>query len=435
MRSITTISARLTITAVILALPTLVACGNDPMTSPVAPPLTTNVAYCAALQPVWVAFQDGDGVWTRAQPVSDGNDVTFQQVFTANRGAIATARTVQPGQTVLSIQYGLTSELALFGDTNPAHCGQPVPKTLLGTVAGLGTSDFAAVNAGFGSRAIVAPQGTGNNNYSLSALIDGPQDVLATRTTQVVGGTNLLTGIILRRTPALVDNATIPVLDFNSVEAFAPAVANMTINGIGAEGAMSVTRLRTAHGENEISFLTNAPVTAATRSYNAIPETRLEPGDLQLALATSTPNSTNSGRSATVYFRAPVNLLLTLGAPVIAPVLSTVATTPSLRLRARLEQQSDYDRTTAVTYQQGPNTQVTVSETAAYAAPGVAGYELIVPDLSVVSGFDTRWSLRAGEPVSWTAVRTGGTLGLGFNAVPTSGATLRSSFTFGTFVP
>jgi hypothetical protein len=436
-RPLTTISARLTVTAATLALATLGACRGDRATSPGpigGPTTTVEVAYCTALQPTWVAFQDGNGAWTPAQPVIAGNKVTFQHEFSTDHGAIATVRTLQPDVTSLSVQYGLVAELTLFGDTNPSHCGADIPKTLLGTVAGLDTNDFAAVNAGFGSREIVGPlRGTGNNRFSLDALIPGPQDILATRTTLAVNGISTLTGIILRRTPDLPDGTTLPPLDFTSAEAFAPAIANVTINGLGAEGATVVTRLRTAHGENEISSLSNSE-TAATRTFHAIPEARLEPGDLQSAIATTNPSSHQAGRMAITYFHAPVDQTLTLGAPVVVPALSTVATTPSLRLRAKFDSQQDYDRTAAITYQQGQHS-VSVVMTAAYAALDPAGYDLIVPDLSTVAGFDARWPLRAGQSVFWMAIRGGGTLGLGFNTVPTNGTTVRSGFAFDNFVP
>src|SRR5439155_21073715 len=106
--------------------------------------------------------------------------------------------------------------------------------------------------------------------------------------------------------------------------------------------------------------------------------------------------------------------------------LSTVGTTPSLRLRARFDIQPDYDRITGITYQQATTAVVGVSMTAAYAALNAAGYDLIVPDLSGASGFDTRWALRAGDPVFWIAQRMGGTLGIGLSAMPRNGATVRT---------
>jgi hypothetical protein len=431
-----TTSARATVIA--LALCAVAACENtmSPAPDPIpGTPSTIDVAFCAGLVPNWVAFQDGDGAWTQGQPTVGGGKVTFQHTFTTDHAALATVRTFDGGLTLLSVQYGLPAELALFGDTNPSHCGPftESPNTLQGTVAGLGPNDFAAINAGFGFRAIAGPQFPRSDSFTLDGLLGGPQEILATRTTRLLDGTSTLSGIILRRTPVLPDGATLPVLDFSSAEAFPPTVANVTINGLGPEGARSVTQLLTAHAQSEVSFVSNSQ-TAATRTFDAIPDAHLEPGDLQFLFVSANPTATHVLRSAAVYFHSPVDQTVTLGAPVRMPDLSTVATTPSLRLRARFTMQSDYSRMTSINYQQGQNTLVAVSMTQAYAALG-AGYDLIVPELTAVSGFDAQWALHAGTPVSWIATRTGGTLGLGFDAVPTAGATVRTGSVFDTFTP
>ena len=434
MQSLKSIIARAPVVELILALSILGGCSSDKVTAPkpiVGPPATVNVPFCAGLEPSWVAFQDGDGAWTQAVPIIAGQRLAFSHTFTTDRGAIATVRLFRNGLTSLAIQYGLPSELAIVGDTVPAHCSAAAPRTLLGTVAGIDTNEVATINAGFGTRDLVAT-GEGDN-FALPSLIAGPQDILATRISRL-NGTNVLTRVILRHTPELPDSATLPVIDFNSAEAFAPVVANVTISGLGAEGATSRTRLRTALSESQVSFLTNSE-TWASRSFDAIPESRLQQNDLQVLSVTANPTQGNVIRSAEVYFRSPVDQTLTLGAPVKMPALSAIGTTPSLRLRARFDIQPEYDRLTNITYQQGQNTVVTVSMTAAYAALGHLGYDLLLPDLSAAPGFDAHWALRAGEQVFWSTTRMGGTLGLGQNAVPTVGATVRIGVAFDEFMP
>jgi hypothetical protein len=410
-RSLRSIIARATIAEQILALSILTGCSSDKINGPqpiIGPPTSVEVPFCAGLEPSWVAFQDGNGAWTQALPVIAGQKVTFGHSFTTDRGAIATVRLFRNGLTTLDVQYGLPTELAIVGDTTPAHCATAVSQTLLGTVAGIDTNEVAAVNAGFGTRDLVA-LGEGSTDFALPSLIAGPQDILATRISRL-NGTNVLTRVILRHTPPLADSTRLPVIDFNSAEAFAPVIANATVNGLGPEGATS-------------------------RTFYALPESRLQPNDLQVLSATANPTTANTIRSAEVYFRAPVEQALTLGAPATMPALSTIAATPSLRLRAKFDVQPDYDRLTGITYQQGQSPVVTVSMTAAYAALGDSGYDLIVPDFSSAPGFDARWALRAGEQLFWSVGRTGGTLGLGQNAVPTVGATVRLGIIFGEFTP
>ncbi len=407
-------------------------CSDDTLRSappPPPPPTTVAVAYCAGLEPDWVAFQDGDGAWTRAQPTVSGPNTTFRYEFSAERGAIATLSRAGGNMTVLSVLYGTPAELVTAGDTNPRDCGPAPAKTLLGTVAQLDANETAFVSASFNSRVRVSVDRT----FELKGLASGPRDLLGTRTTQT-NGADVITRFILRRDVDVPDSTSLPVLDFASAEAFAPAVASVSLNGLGAEGATSGTRLLTSHDEITVTLLTN-PTTDATRPYVALPETQLRAGDLQILSASTFAATTGSARSATLYFRAPSDRSLTLGALLIQPTFTTVATAPAVRLRAHFVPQSDYDRSAIVSYQQGTTTFVTIAMTAAYAALTETGYDLVPPDLSGAAGFGPAWTLQPGGTLLWSAARIGGTVGLGRDAVPTDGATQRSVFSSGAIDP
>jgi len=392
--------------------------GTLPSTPPPPPPPTTvAVAYCAGLEPTWVAFQDGDAAWTQAQPTVSGSNKTFRHEFAADRGAIATLSGAGGNITVLSVLYGTPAELVTAGDTNPRDCGPAPAKTLLGTVAQLDANETAFVSASFNSRVRVSVDRT----FELKGLASGPRDLLAART----DGSDVITRLILRRDIDVPDSTTLPVLDFASAEAFAPAVANVSLNGLGAEAAASATRLLTNHDELTLSLLIG-PTTDVTRPYVALPESQLLANDLQILAASVSAATTGSARSATLYFRSPTDRTLTLGAPLIPPTFSTVASVPALRLRAHFVPQSDYDRSAFVSYQQGVTVFVTISMTAARAALSETGYDLVIPDLSGAAGFDPAWSLHPGGTLLWAAGRIGGTLGLGRDAVPSDGATRRT---------
>ena len=393
------------------------ACSDGTLPSappPPPPPISVAVAYC--IQPAWVAFQDGEGAWTQAQPTPSGSNTTFRYEFSAGRGAIATLSRVGGNMTVFSVLYGTPAELVTAGDTNARDCGPAPAKTLLGTVAQLDANETAFVSASFNSRVRVSVDRT----FELKGLASGPRDLLAART----DGSDVITRLILRRDIDVPDSTTLPVLDFASAEAFAPAVANVSLDGLGAESAASGTRLLTDRDELTVSLLIG-PTTAVTRPYVALPESQLLAGDLQILSASVSAATTGSARSATLYFRTPTDRTLTLGAPLIPPVFSTVASAPALRLRAHFVPQSEYDRSAVVVYQQGTTTFVVISMTAAYAALTETGYDLVVPDLSGAVGFDPAWSLHPGATL-WSAGRIGGTLGLGRDAVPSDGATRRA---------
>ena len=397
------------------------ACSDGTLPSappPPPPPISVAVAYC--IQPAWVAFQDGEGAWTQAQPTPSGSNTTFRYEFSAGRGAIATLSRVGGNMTVFSVLYGTPAELVTAGDTNSRDCGPAPAKTLLGTVARLDTNETAFVAASFNSRVRVGV----DRSFELKGLASGPRDLLATRTTRT-DGSDVITRLMLRRGVDVPDSSTLPVLDFASAEGFAPAVANVSLDGLGAESAASGTRLLTERDELTVSLMIG-PTTTVTRPYVALPESQLLAGDLQILSASVSAATTGSARSATLYFRTPTDRTLTLGAPLIPPVFSTVASAPALRLRAHFVPQSEYDRSAVVVYQQGTTTFVAISMTAAYAALTETGYDLVIPDLAGAVGFDPAWSLHPGATLLWSAGRIGGTLGLGRDAVPSDGATRRA---------
>ena len=70
---------------------------------------------------------------------------------------------------------------------------------------------------------------------------------------------------------------------------------------------------------------------------------------------------------------------------------------------------------------------VSVAMTDAYARLSGNGYDLVVPELSNVPGFDASWALHATVGMPWSVARIGGTLGLGPDAIPTDGAVQRSA--------
>lgn len=404
---------------------------SKPYRNPDTPDGTTvDVAFCAGLEPAWLAFQDGDGPFTQALPTfGDGNRV-FRHTFNSNRAAVAMTTLLGFGGTLVQVQYGTPAELANVGVTAPKFCGPNVTKTLLGTIAGVDASEIVQVTAGFFSRsAALSPART---DFVLDGLVDGPQDLLATRTA-IVADVPTITGMILRRDIDLPDGASVSLIDFTSAEVFAPAVANVTINGLGGDAARAGTLLLTSNSEISIQ---NRSTTDITRPFFALPESQLRPSDLIRLTASTSAADKGSARTAILYFRSPVDQTLNLGAPLVPPTLSTVATAPSLRLRAQFVTQSEYDRSASVSFQQGDNRLFSVSMTAAYAALRANGFDLTVPDLSGVAGFDPAWALQStGGSLFWNAGRIGGTLGLGANVVPVNGARQVSTSGSGIITP
>ena len=397
----------------LLFLIAMSACSDAVMSPPPPPPppFTARVAYCVGSEPLWVAFQDGAEAWTRALPSTSGGKVVFQHTFASNRAAIAASFDAGPGINSLQVHYGTPAELELVGRTYVAFC-VPFQKTLLASVAGLDTNQFAYVSGGYVTeRAILF-----NESFPLEALPPGPRDIVAARVT-FSAATSVLNSIILRRDVDLPDGATFPVLDFNSAEAFAPATGNLTLTGIGERATVS-TRLITSNFDGLLST-PHVQGVGTTGLYVALPEARLRPGDLEQVSASTNGVAPTSRLNTSVYFRTPTARTLAFGPEIIPPAFTTVATTPTLRLLARFVPQDAYDRAVLISYQQD-TMQVSVSMTAAYATL-IGGYDLTIPELSDVTRLQPVWALHPGSELRWSAVRLGGTLPLGFTAVPSDG--------------
>jgi hypothetical protein len=401
-----------------------------PTTTPPPPEVqTVSVAFCDPYVPLWLAFQDGDGAWTRAAPTVASGSSVFHLTFAANRGAVATVLVGAPGTTFLQVLYGTPEELASVGINTPRVCGLTAVRTLLGTVAGVDINERAIVRGGFGA-VTVAHHG---EDFALDLLPAGPRDIIAARATLGAAGDERLTKFILRHGVDLPDGASLGVLDFDAPEAFAPVVANVTLAGAGVDGAFIFAQLRSATSENQFS-LPFPGASGLNQSYYALPEAQLAAGDLQELVATAHDDTPNAGRSLLWYFRSPVDRTLEFGPDIIAPSFTTVATTPSLRIRAQFVPQDAYDREASIVYLTDGPSNVGVLMTAAYAALQ-GGYDLVNPELSGVAGFNPAWALPPQPSVRWSANRMGGTLGLGIDPVPTDGAIRRAAFATDVITP
>jgi hypothetical protein len=420
---------------VVLALvPALSACGDEmqpsgPPGGSHAPPgdsiAQLDVAFCRALAPRWVAFQDGDGPWTSAQPVDEGRRVRFHHGFSAKHGAVATVSLLPAGMTALSIQYGAVAELAAVGDTTSTGCAEGGFVTVLGNVAKLDAGELAVVTTGFASQEVFGPA-PGPLELSLPS---SPQDIIATRA-RVARDSVVVTGFILRRGVAVVDGATLPVFDFDASEAFQPTIRTLTITGRGNDHVVAAMGVRTANTQSALlAFQPDS--TTVTQPYYAIPTSGLVSSDVQFLAARAMSTTPGAVRRATMYFHSPADVTLPFAAEVAPPEVSVAASAPTLRPRARFARQADYDRLTTITYR-ADGTVVSVAMTDAYATLSGNGYDLVVPELGGVPGFDVSWALRPASGVNWSVVRIGGTLGLGPDAVPTDGAIQRAAELSGT---
>ena len=382
-------------------------------------------AFCADNAPTWFAVQDGNGPWTRVT-ASAANSYSFS--FASGRGGIAYV-TNSSGGADLTVLFATAAELAGSGTTNVACTIGG--KTVNGSVAGVAATDFATIALASSTAQVI---GAGAHTFQLEGVPSGAHDLIASRAEQTMSGSDYLlvvNRLIIRRGLDPADGSTIPVLDFAASESFAPATADVTINNLGGDEASSAVSLNTANGTSS-SFYFSIPSTASTRPYFDVTDAQLAGGDLHsLLVFASAPSDETSVRLASVYLRSVANRSVTLGPAIGAPTITTVASSPYLRLRAQLPLQGEYDRFGGVTYSQSSGRETSVFMTGAYAGSGP--FDLTIPDLSAVSGWNNAWGLQPGVSTEWSVFESGGTFMSGFpGATPTEGATVISASRSGT---
>jgi hypothetical protein len=351
--------------------------------------------FCATDRfPLWFAYRDGtSGAWTRVLP---GANQTYSFTLNDTRGGV-TYVLDDDGGTDFDVYtfYVSRAELTALGtsecDNNPAT------KTLTGTVAGLGVGQSANIAVGSGTGAAGV-----NGPFTVTNVADGLTDLLAARTTlDIPTFSTTPDRFILRRNLNLPNNGVIPALDFGGSESFAPATATYTIANAAGANLNVTSGFTTANGA--AGFFTFGPpfAASATRTIYGIPSALTQTGDLHYVLANAI-TGTDVIRQVAGYNRELTNRTLTLGPVLNAPTVSTVATAPYRRPRATGSWQTEYNQGIGMSFTQtaGGGRSWIVSVTSGYASG--ATYDLEVPDLSTVAGFNSTWGLQTGAATDWS---------------------------------
>lgn len=365
---------------------------------------TITFNFCTVDAPVWAARQDGDGAWARVLPMA-GSSTTYQFSFTQGRGGIALVDTVGAG-TEVRVLYGTTADFGNIADV--ASFGACGIKTLNGVVANVGATDIATVSLGYGSAFITGALGS---TFQLTNVADGPQDLVAARAS-VASGTPVTNSIILRRLVDSSNNANLPVLDFNSLEAVPPATAQVSVTGMGSLDTMSIQSVFNGNRGSAfgiVALLEEYLASSGLVNYASVPVTLLGSGDIQLLQASGNAAGVPTNRRTIgVYFRTAANRTLALGPVLTAPTMTKAATAPYVRPRVQVGVQSQYSRILDANYAQpGLNRSVTLSATGAYFGSPTT-WDLTMPDFSALGGWNNAWGLQDGTTINWTANATGG---------------------------
>ncbi|HVT39094.1 MAG TPA: hypothetical protein VHE78_08610 [Gemmatimonadaceae bacterium] len=374
---------------------------------------TVTLQFCdgRGAAPLWVAYQNGGGPWTRVTS-ADGN----YHVSIIDKGGVAfvSAPAFNPSNpgTEMKVVYGTAAELNFFGK---ATCGGA--KTVYGSVIGRGAGEMAEVALGSAVIGVSAPL-----PFTLSRVPTGPLDLLATVFDSSVYGASeevVAKKVVIRRGLDPADRTTLAPIDFSSAEAIPTTRPTLSFSGAG-DGADISVRFRTQTGSNiEFGYY----FTYGSTPYAAVPASALATGDRFDFYVI--PTEQRGGLFAS--YSNPVDHSFALGPPLRTPTIATIGV-PAVQVRVLLPSQREYGGFAQVQYSQAIGRYAWVTTTAAYSAGMPATWTLDLPDLSGVAGFQSAWALASGTPTQYYVVAGGDYL---FKPT-TDGAQFGIGATFGT---
>ena len=373
--------------------------------------VTVDFSSClVADRAVWVAAQNGVNPWARV--TGSGDVYTF--TIGAGGGGLAYVVLGANDASSVTVQYFTQAQFTAGGTL--VFCPPPATgKTINGSVANVAATDMATVSLGGRS----ATASFGATTFQLTQVPDGAQDLVAYRHS-LFGGVE---SAIIRRNQNIADNGTIATLDFGGGEAFTPATALITLNGLLGGEQVSQSMFYQVGANCATASLYFGGTGGATFTAFGIPGVKQLGTDFHgLSVFASTTTAT---RLITQYNNTLAARTLTLGAVMPTPTISTLAG-PYKRLQAMYTLPTDYESSTSFGYSDGASKSVTISATFGYL--GGTSTTLALPDFSALAAWDNNWAPATGGTADWTLSGASA-----FASQCTEGATFKSASETGTF--
>jgi len=390
----------------------------------------TSFSFCGSGLPIWFAYRDGGGPWTRVIGVPAGAGISYSFNVTGGLGGAAFVRGSDLTGYTVTVLQGTQAELQQFG---AAQCtiSPSGNKTLSGSIAGVGPDDQVSVAL---SRASESPSAAAPT-FTLKRVQSGPADLIAVQSATSAGGPPFRARplkVIVRPGTDYPDGSAIPVLDF-SIQGFAPVSAGLTIGNLGADLATVLLTYET-------------PTTTATLQYGVdeastsqvlygLPAADQPAGGLHTLTLLAAPPGVGDGRSWVGWFRTLADRTASLGDVLAPPAVTRLGGTYP-RFEAAGSVQPDYDDLMSFEVRQdlsdGSWRWWVLRSSAATFNGG--SYAIGMPDFTAVAGWTGEWTLRSGAVAQW--VVTGA--GISGNAVippETDGSTLRTATRSGLVAP
>jgi hypothetical protein len=346
----------------------------------------------ATIKPIWFAFQDGNGAWTR---VAGSGDVYTFNIAGARGGMVWVAQASGANTLVIGM---FSSRPEITG--TPPFCAAVPTKTVAGIMTGLSAGDQG--NISFGGR--TATGFLPSTAFTLTGVLEGAQDIVGYRQN---GGTPIVNDrVLLRRSVSVANGGTLGSIDFNGVDSFAPATATFTIPNAGSDQIARGMSYLTGSACTTAALYQVGAGTGTSFGLAGVPAARQLATDYHQAFFTAI--GTGVTRSVVETFRtlAPRTIMLPAA---LSNVQVTSLPGPYKRLQTAFSLPGEYGAMGLAYSDAGSQRSVSLVSTLGYlgSTAGVVG----MPDLSVVNGWNNAWAPASGSTGTTASFASGSTQG------------------------
>lgn len=332
--------------------------------------------------PPFVAFQDGDGLWSPADVA--GSVARF--TVAASKGGFAYAD--NEGATVrFMTQAELTASpidlCPLKGGTN----------TVTGTAQHVTGSEFYTYNLGGG----VGTSSTTAPNITINGVRDGVHDLVAFGSQLATGRAYIARDIDVPRTTSL------GAVDLGGPNGFAVSRATVTASGpVSGDALVQTMSYLTTSACTVNGLYANSFFGAFSSQTLGFPPTVQRPTDFHML--TMTAARTGQVRAVSLTFHTFASVTLTLQPLLGTPTIESVSG-PYQRERATFGViPAGYNGSVSLRYTEGRHT---MAVTASIGYAGANNPVLTMPDLSSVAGWQNSYAYAPGAAGTWSASADG----------------------------
>jgi len=369
--------------------------------------VTLDFSTCVGFSmPAWVAWQDGNGAWSRVT----GTGNVYRFTVTAATAGFAY---VLPGPTSntsqVLVQYMSRAEMSAAPFV---FCGglTPALKVVNGSVSGVSGGDAVNISLG-GGFAFANPS---IPTFAIASVQNGAHDLIAWRhdlLADITGSGNPDRGFV-RRDQDIASGGSVGVLNMNGSESFGPSSAVFTLSGLQAGDEMSHT-MRYYTGSSCIGSMLYSSIRMSANTFIGFgfPASLQRPTDYHQVTFTSTTRQSGvlfpvAQRTLSEMFRTMGGRNLTLGAPIAAPTITTLAGNYK-RLQAVFTLAPEYSSGATLSYT-SQSKSVTIIATPAWI--GGSNVTLAMPSFSGIAGWNDTWPPTPNATGQWTVAGAGTTL-------------------------